>query len=201
MFSGLARPRTGLVLAVVSLMAHDAAFAPRSGSPSNTPTTSTPLILERNDGEHRTWRPIEGATGFDAVPGPFTLKIDPHNGGSTHLVFGTEDLPRGAKIDQHKHPDSDEIIYLQNGSAHVTVGVAARDVHAGATVFIPANTWITVTNMGGEPIHMVFIFSAPGFDNFMRAESVPEGQPATPLSKAQDAAIQKQFEHAVIYHP
>ena len=51
----------------------------------------------------------------------------------------------------------------------------------------------------GDPIHMVFVFSAPGFESFMRAESVPEGQPAPPLSKAQDASIQRRYSRAVIY--
>ena len=54
---------------------------------------ATPLILEKNEGERRVWRPIEGAKGWDAVPGPFIFKVDRHNGGSSHLVFVTEDLP------------------------------------------------------------------------------------------------------------
>jgi len=76
----------------------------------------SPLILEKNEGERRVWRPIEGAEGWDAQPGPFTLKVDRHNGGSSHLILGTEDLPPGAKIDRHRHPGADEILLLQNGS-------------------------------------------------------------------------------------
>ena len=145
------------------------------------------------------WRPIEGLGGWSGQPGPFILKVDPQNGGSTHLVLGTEDLPPGAKIDRHQHPRSDEILFLQNGTARVTLANVTRDVHGGATVFIPTHTWISVTNTGSDPIHMVFVFSAPGFESFMRAESVPEGQPVTPLSKAQDAEIQKTYEQAVVY--
>jgi quercetin dioxygenase-like cupin family protein len=160
---------------------------------------ATPLILEKNEGERRAWRPIEGATGWDASPGPFILKVDRRNGGSAHLVFITEDLPAGASIDRHRHPGADEIIFLQNGSARVRLGDAVRDVHGGATIFVPANTWIGLTNTGRDAIHGVFVFSAPGFDDFMRAESAPEGQKATPLSKAQDARLQKEYAHAVIY--
>ena len=53
---------------------------------------ATPLILERNEGERRVGRPVEGLEGF-------ILKVDPHNGGSSHLVFGTEDLAPGGKIE------------------------------------------------------------------------------------------------------
>jgi quercetin dioxygenase-like cupin family protein len=159
----------------------------------------TPLILEKNEGERRAWRPIEGATGWDAVPGPFILKVDPHNGGSAHLVLVTEDVPAGASIDRHRHPGADEIIFLQNGRARVRLGDQVREVHAGATIFAPANTWIEVTNIGKDAIHGVFVFSAPGFDDFMRAESAPEGQKATPLTKARDAQLQKEYAHTVIY--
>jgi hypothetical protein len=79
------------------------------------------------------------------------------------------------------------------------LGDRVSDVHAGATVFAPANTWIEVTNIGTDAIHGVFVFSAPGFDDFMRAESVPEGQKIAPLTKAEDAQIMKQHAHAVIY--
>jgi quercetin dioxygenase-like cupin family protein len=161
--------------------------------------TATPLILEKDDGEKRTWRPIEGAAGWGAQPGPFIFKVDRHNGGSSRLVFVTEDLPPGGKIDRHRHPGSDEIIFLQNGRARVSLGDRVKEVHAGATLFAPADTWIEVTNIGSDVIHGVFVFSAPGFDDFMRAESAPEGQKITPLTKAEDSQIMQQHAHAVIY--
>lgn len=159
----------------------------------------TPLILEKDEGERRVWRPIEGATGWDALPGPFIFKVDRHNGDSSRLVFVTEDVPPGAAIPRHRHPGADEIIFLQNGRARVSLGDRTREVHGGATIFAPANTWIEVTNIGTDAINGVFVFSAPGFDDFMRAESVPEGQKVTPLTKAEDAQIMKEHAHAVIY--
>ena len=170
-----------------------------TGTPSatsNRPSKVTPLILEKNEGERRVWRPIEG---LEEQPGPFILKVDPRNGGSSHLVFGTEDLAPGEKIERHRHPGSDEILLLQSGSARVSLGGMVREVHGGTTVFIPANTWIAVTNIGTDAMSLVFVFSAPGFEDFMRAESVPEGQRVTPLSKAEDAEITKEHAHAVIY--
>jgi quercetin dioxygenase-like cupin family protein len=157
---------------------------------------ATPLILEKNEGERRVWRPIEGLESHLSL---FILKVDPHNGGSWHLVFGTEDIPPGGKIDAHRHPGSDEILFLQNGLAKVNLGDTVREVHAGATVFIPAGTWISAVNMGKEAIHVIYVFSAPGFDEFMRAESVREGEKVVPLTKAEDAAILAKHAHAVIY--
>jgi quercetin dioxygenase-like cupin family protein len=88
---------------------------------------------------------------------------------------------------------------LQNGHARVRLGDKVREVHAGATICMPANTWIEITNIGSEANHGVFVFSAPGFDDFMRAESVPEGQKMTPLTKGEDEQIMKRHAHAVIY--
>jgi quercetin dioxygenase-like cupin family protein len=166
---------------------------------SNQPVSAskvTPLILEKNDGERRVWRPIEG---LEEQPAPFILKVDRRNGGSSHMVFGTEDLPPGGKIERHRHPGSDEILLLQTGTARVSLGDLVREVHGGTTVFIPANTWIAVTNIGTDAIALVFVFSAPGFEDFMRAESVLEGQKVMPLLKAEDAKIMKGHTHAVIY--
>ena len=105
----------------------------------------------------------------------------------------------GGRIEAHRHPGSDEILFLQNGVAKVSVGDTAREVHGGATVFIPADTWISVINTGEEAIHAIYVFSAPGFDEFMRAESVRDGEKIVQLSKAEDAAILARHTHAVIY--
>src|SRR5260370_38248624 len=74
-------------------------------------TKATPLILEKDEGERRVWR------GWPGQPEPgstFLLKIDPKNGGSSHLVFGTEHLTPGAKLAAHRHPGSAQIPFLQS---------------------------------------------------------------------------------------
>jgi mannose-6-phosphate isomerase-like protein (cupin superfamily) len=157
---------------------------------------TTPLILEQNEGERRTWR------GWPGHPNPgstFFLKVDPERAGSQHLVFGTEEMAPGDMISTHKHPGSDEILYLQTGTARVHLGDVVRTVHRGATVFIPAGTWISVSSTGKDVLRLVFVFSAPGFENFMRAESVLEGEKNTPVSKADDDKIQHEHSHDVIY--
>jgi hypothetical protein len=57
-------------------------------------TSSTPLILEKEDGEHRVRRPREIPT----PTGAFTIKVDQLNGGSKNLVLGTEILAPGGTI-------------------------------------------------------------------------------------------------------
>src|SRR6202050_363037 len=178
------------------LMCGSATAPPGSTSQAASVTKATPLILEKNEGERRIVR------GWPGHPNPgetFILKVDPKNGGSSHLVFMTADLAPGGEISTHRHPGADEILFLQSGTARVHLGDAVRDVHAGTTVFIPANTWISVSNIGSDTISAVGIFSAPGFEDYMRAGSVREGEKNVPLTEAEDAAIGKLHSHDVIY--
>ena len=157
---------------------------------------ATSLILEKDEGERRVVR------GWPGHPDPgetFILKVDPKNGGSSHLVFLTADIRRGGGIPAHRHPEADEIVFLESGTARVQLGDTARVVHGGSTVFIPANTWISVDNIGNETIRAVAVFSAPGFEEFMRETSVLEGEKNVPLTKAENDAAEKNHRHSVIY--
>ena len=137
------------------------------------------LVLEKNEGEARVRRPL----GVLPIPtAEFILKVTPQNSGSKHLVLGTEDIPPGGVIPRHKHLEQDEILLVQTGTAHVTLGDKEYDVHAGGTVFFPARTWVSLKNIGTDSISLVFIFSAPGFEENMRCSSVPAGQSAPPIN-------------------
>jgi quercetin dioxygenase-like cupin family protein len=115
------------------------------------------------------------------------------------LVLMTADLAPGGETHAHRHPGADEILYLQTGTARVHLGNSVRDVHAGATVFIPANTWISLDNIGNDGISMVAVFSAPGFEDLMRAASVREGEKNVPLTQAENDQIDKAHSGDVIY--
>jgi quercetin dioxygenase-like cupin family protein len=147
-------------------------------------TAAKPLFLEKDEGELRTRRPRTDRP----VPAPqFMLKVSPKNNGSQHLVLGTEELEPGAAIPRHRHLGQDEILLIQTGTAHVWLGDQEGDVHAGGLVFIPTNTWISLKNTGTEPISLTFIFSAPGFENTMRCNSVAAGETPTAITAEQRA--------------
>src|ERR1700680_1608353 len=66
----------------------------------------------------------------------------------------------GDEFATHKHLGQDEIVYIEKGTVHVHVGDQERDLHAGGTVFIPAYTWVSVTNAGTETVKIVVVFAA-----------------------------------------
>jgi quercetin dioxygenase-like cupin family protein len=148
-----------------------------------------PLLLEKNEGELRTRRIHTDASS--PASSQFMLKISPKNNGSQHLVAGTEELAPGATLPKHRHLVQDEIVLIHSGNAHVWLGDQERDLHAGGLVFIPANTWVSLKNIGAEPISLTFIFSAPGFEDTMRCNSVPAAETPTQITPEQ----QKECAH------
>ena len=162
-------------------------FQTRSAQSSSATTSHAapkPLLLEKNEGERRIWR--------EPPPGDFILKVSPKNNGSQHLVMGTEDIVPGDEFPTHKHLGQDEILYLGRGTVHVHLGDQERDLHAGGTVFIPAYTWVSVKNAGTEAASVVFVFSAPGFENYMRCDSVLPGEKVIPLSDEEQKSCGQQ---------
>jgi len=134
------------------------------------------LLLEKNEGELRIWRQF--------APETFMIKVSPKNNASQHLVLATEDLGPGDTIPTHKHLGQDEIVLIQTGTVHVRLGDQERTLHAGGLVFIPAYTWVNMKVIGSEPVSLVAIFSAPGFENHLRCASVPANEKPTPMTLA-----------------
>ena len=52
---------------------------------------------------------------------------------------------------------------------------------------------------GTEPLEIVAIFSQPGYEEYLREISVPEGQTPAPLSVAELAAIRARHLHSAVY--
>jgi quercetin dioxygenase-like cupin family protein len=155
----------------------------QSSGISNSEINAKPLLLEKSEGELRTRR--IHTDGRVPASSQFILKVSPKNNGSQHLVAGMEELAPGAAIQKHRHLAQDEILLIQSGTAHVWLGDQERDLNPGGLVFIPANTWISAKNIGNEPISLTFIFSAPGFEETMRCNSVPAGETPTQIAPEQ----------------
>jgi quercetin dioxygenase-like cupin family protein len=185
---GVWRVVTAMAAAVLGLGSVFAQSNQSSSAPSSG-TTVKPVVLETNEGELRTRRIHTDAS--ISASSQFMLKVSPKNNGSQHLVAGTEELAPGAAIPKHRHLVQDEILLIQSGKAHVWLGDQESDVHAGGLVFIPENTWISLKNTGTEPIGLTFIFSAPGFEDTMRCNSVPAGETPTKITPEQ----QKECAH------
>jgi quercetin dioxygenase-like cupin family protein len=122
----------------------------------------------------------------ESDPGGFVIKVSPKNNGSQHLVVFTGELAPGDGIPTHKHLGQDEILLIEKGTVHARLGDQERDLHAGGMLFIPADTWVGAKNTGTETENDVAIFSAPGFEDHLRCESVPASEKPQPISQAEE---------------
>jgi quercetin dioxygenase-like cupin family protein len=128
-----------------------------------------------------------------------TIKVDPINGSSKQLLVGTEDIPPGKAIPVHKHSHCDELVVIQRGTGTATLGEKRQVVTAGAMIFVPENEWVGLENTGEETIRILFIFSALGFDKYLRATSVPEGHEVKPFTPSELAEIRRKFKAYIVF--
>ena len=161
---------------------------PKQSESANKPT---PMILASGEGEKREFRARPGVT--------FTLKIGPKNGGSETMAVVTEDMAPGDKIPTHRHPHADELILIQSGTGKVMLGDKVQVAHAGAIVFIPRDTWVSMENIGTDHLTHTDIWSASGHEEYMRAVSVPVGQPVVPMTEQELMEIRKKYAHYAIF--
>jgi len=151
------------------------------------------LVLQSGEGERRVRR--------NAGKGPFIIKVDRQNGGSSDLVMGYEDIAPGAEIQLHRHLIADEILFVYRGEGTASLNGRKAHVSPGATIYVPRNVTIGLVNDGTEPLGITFTFSKPGFEELMRDNSVLEGQPVIPMSAEERAQIQAKHRWHTIAGP
>ena len=154
----------------------------------------TPLVLAIDEGERRVRRAQVGGLST-----PFILKVDGRNGGSADLVMGYEDIAPGQAIAPHRHQMADEIIFVHQGTGVVEVDARVMPFSPGATIYVPKHVRVTLRNTGAGPVSIAFVFSKPGFEEYLRETSVPEGQPVTPLSADERRTIRARHQWHTVY--
>jgi quercetin dioxygenase-like cupin family protein len=185
----------------ITLVAGCASHAPRPTAvysvSSTTPPPGEGVILQQSEGERRVRR--LPPTVLSTLTSPVILKVDRRNGGSPDFVMFTEDIPPGQAIAPHHHEHADEILFIHRGTGVVELGSRSATVATGATIYIPPNTRVSLRNNGTEPLSIIAIFAKPGFDDFLRALTVPEGEHATPLTVDELSRIRARYRRHIVY--
>ncbi len=193
------RPSVALMLVMLTALAacSRSAALPHPASTIDRTANARPLILADSEGERRVHRPPPGA--LSNLAAPFIIKVDRRNGGAPEFVLFTEDIPPGQAIPPHRHPDADEILFIHADTGVARLAGQEAVVSAGAVIYMPRNTSVRLRNTGAGPLRIVAIFSQPGYEEYMRDISVPEGQAAVALSAAELSAIRARHRAHVEY--
>lgn len=80
-----------------------------------------------------------------------------------------------------------QVLILEAVGTTVTAGDKRGVAGPRSIVFIPRETWVSITNTGDKPIRGYYLFSRQGFENFLRARSVRPGEPLTPEEVRREA--------------
>lgn len=183
-------------VAIVFVALPTGAFA-QAHDTKTSETRQTPLVLQPAEGELRTRRPPPAA--LSTLAAPFVIKVDEQNGGAKDFVVLTEDVPPGQTISPHRHPHSEEILFIHAGTGTAWLDGKEAKLGPGTIIFMPPNTGVRLTNDGDKPISLVAIFSRPGFDKYLRDISVPASETARPLTVEELTAIRARHPEAVIF--
>jgi hypothetical protein len=158
---------------------------------------SKALILDASEGERRLHRPPPGA--LSNLTAPFILKVDRRNGGAPEFVMLTEDIPPGQAISLTGIRTRTKLSSSTEARGLALLAGRQATVTTGATIYMPRNTVVGLRNTGSEPLKIAAIFSQPGYEEYLREISVPEGQTPAPLSVEELSAIRARHLDSAVY--
>jgi len=82
-----------------------------------------------------------------------------HSNRSQSLAEAT--VAPGQRTSTHRHMQSEEIYYIQQGQGTMYVGDEFRDIAAGDSIAIPAGTYHSISNSGTEDLIIICACTPP----------------------------------------
>jgi quercetin dioxygenase-like cupin family protein len=118
-------------------------------------------VIRRGDGESL-W-----LGGGENGGRPVEILVEPGATGTTAFTMGAQNLPPGGQVPTHRHP-YEEILFVYQGRARITVGGVPHEVGAETAVFVPRDVYHSIENMGNTELRLTFTLSPPGYENVFR---------------------------------
>lgn len=100
-----------------------------------------------------------------------------------HFCMGTATLaPNGGQVPWHNHPQ-EEVYVILEGTGEMCVSDERRTLSAGQAVYIPPEAYHQLTNVGDEPLQMLYCYAPAGDVEHWRQEldgTLPRAGEETP---------------------
>ena len=114
--------------------------------------------------------------------GVVKILCEPAVTGAERFSFGMVALEPGQGHERHNHPGAEEIIFVLSGEGEQMIDDQPPiHVHAGASIYIPADIYHSTLNTGAEPLRLLIVYSPAGPERLLReipgCRVVPPGQP------------------------
>lgn len=105
----------------------------------------------------------------------------------------------GKGVPRHTHTLEDEALFVLSGELEAAVGDQIFTLKAGETLIAPRNIAHELRNSGNVANHYLIMFSPAGFEEFLKATSVPAPDNAVAPTEPPTIAIRNVFELATEY--
>jgi len=133
---------------------------------------------------------------FDVALGSILLSGE--DTGGAYCLLDLKVAP-GKGVPRHTHTREDEALFVLSGELEATVGDKIFTLRAGETLIAPRNIPHQLRNSGDVANHYLIIFSPSGFEEFLKATSVPAPDNAVAPTEPLTLAVQNVFELASEY--
>jgi mannose-6-phosphate isomerase-like protein (cupin superfamily) len=103
---------------------------------------------------------VEGE--FRTPPRVSKLLLAPKFGGVKNVSMGMNITEVGSMIPNHKHDDSEEVLFLISGRAKIVIeGEGEWEIGPETAFYSPLGVTHRVENIGDEPLRIVWVYSPP----------------------------------------
>lgn len=103
---------------------------------------------------------VEGE--FRNPPRTSKLLLAPKFGGVDNVSMGMNITEVGSMIPDHKHDDSEEVLFLISGRAKIVIeGEGEWEIGSETAFYSPKGVMHRVENIGDEPLRIVWVYSPP----------------------------------------
>ena len=133
---------------------------------------------------------------FDVALGSILLSGE--DTGGAYCLLDLRVAP-GKGVPRHTHTREDEALFVLSGELEATVGDKIFTLRAGETLIAPRNIPHQLRNSSNVSNHYLIMFSPSGFEEFLKATSVPAPDNAVAPTEPLLAAVQNVFELASDY--
>ena len=133
---------------------------------------------------------------FDVALGSILLSGE--DTGGAYCLLDMRVAP-GKGVPRHTHTREDEALFVLSGELEANVGDEIFTLRAGETLIAPRNIPHQLCNSGNVPNHYLIMFSPAGFEEFLKATSVPAPDNAFAPNEPPAIAVQNVFELAGEY--
>jgi quercetin dioxygenase-like cupin family protein len=133
---------------------------------------------------------------FDVALGSILLSGE--DTGGAYCLLDLRVAP-GKGVPRHAHTREDEALFVLSGELEATVGDKIFTLRAGETLIAPRNIPHQLRNSGTIANHYLIMFSPAGFEEFLKATSVPAPDDAVAPAEPPTVAVQNVFELAASY--